>query len=174
MTQLDLADLRHLAEKIVREIAAGTGFTIVATIGMDADGSAVVTQDPYLPGNINEPNYERLLYNHSDLLRRNPLRVPVDACALVLPELDVAYVHYRDAGPVPAQAFTVGRNPVNDDLTRAAVSRGLAAVMSAIADTQPPHRPTGRAFLPDSGVAVIDAPLPAPARAAGYRGRHRG
>jgi hypothetical protein len=174
MTQPDLAGLRRIAEQSVRDIAAGTGFTIVATIGVDADGSTVVTQDPYLPGNINEPNYERLLYNHADLLRRHPLTVPVDACALVLPKLDVAYVHYPDAGPVPAQVFTVGRNPVDNDPARAAVSRGLVAVMAAIADGQPAHRPAGRAFLPDPGVAVIDAPLPAPARAADYRGRHRG
>ena len=165
-------ELHHLAEQAVRHIAAGTGFTTLATIGMGADGLAVVARSSFSPVDL-KAGYGRLLEAAARLQRRSPRGVPAYACALILPERDVAYLHHQGARNRLAQVLTVGRSPVSDTATHIEVSRGLASLMSALTDTQPPHRPTGQAFLGDPSAHLVILPAAPPARPRGYHGQHR-
>jgi hypothetical protein len=173
MTEPVAVELQLIAECCVREIAARTGFTVVATIGLDRYGCGIVSVQRYLPTDINHPDYEGILRHHAGWVRRDPPRVPVFACALVLPELDVVYVHYRDAERNPAQVITVGRNPTTDETIHAAATRGLRSVMSAVVDAQPEHRPIGRAFLAGPRAPVAELPPPPTPPSDEHRGRHR-
>ena len=153
-------ELRDIAEQVVRHIAAETGFTTIATIGMGADGTPVATRSSFSPRHL-AALYGDLLDVFTDRTRRHPPDVPAYACALILPERDIAYLHHHQTTGQPVQVLTVGRNPVQDPATRIEVSRGLAALMRALADTQPPHRPTGHAFLNRPGArAVLLPPIP--------------
>jgi len=143
----DSTELHHLAEQVVRLVAAGTGLTTIATVGVGADGIAVATKTGFSPHNL-DSSYERLLDTAARLERRHPGGVPAYACALILPEHDVAYLHHHETGTGLAQVLTVGRNPVDDPYTRQSVQAGLEALMQAIGDTQPATRPIGRAFPP--------------------------
>jgi len=167
----DTAELHDIAEQMVRHIAAGTGLTTVATVGMGADGIPVVARTGFSPHSL-DASYGRLLDALARMQRRDPRGVPADACALILPERDVAYLHYPGTGDGLAQVLVVGRNPVADPTTHLEVSRGLATLMQALTDTQPPHRPTGSAFLADPS-ATVTLLAPPPQRPPGYRGRHR-
>ena len=168
----DSTELHHLAEQVVRLVAAGTGLTTIATVGVGADGIAVATKTGFSPHNL-DSTYERLLDTAARLERRHPRGVPAYACALILPERDVAYLHHHQTGNGLAQVMTVGRSPVDDTSTHIEVSRGLATLMRALADTQPPHRPTGRAFLHDPSAQVVALPPQPLQRPPGYHGRHR-
>jgi len=168
----DSEELHHIAEQVVRHIAAGTGFTTIATVGVGADGVAVATKTGFSPVDLGA-SYGRLLDTAASLERRHPRGAPAYACALILPERDVAYLHHHQTGDGLAQVMIVGRSPVDDTSTHIEVSRGLATLMRALADTQPPHRPTGRAFLHDPSAQVVALPPQPLQRPPGYHGRHR-
>jgi hypothetical protein len=169
-------EFRRLAEEVVRHIARGTGFTTIALIGATGAMAFAVTES-HLPTDITDPDYGRLLHTAADLERRFPTPLPVFACALVLPERDIAYL--RDASTARASALTVGPHPYDDPDTRQTVEQGLAALMQAIVDTQPAHRPAGRPFTTWGQPQNAPRPLqPVPTwpphqRPNGYRGRHR-
>jgi hypothetical protein len=86
------AQLRELAEQVVRHVAAGTGLTTIVTIGVSADGVPVVTIDRFTPQQL-DASYERLLTTTADLVREHPSGTPASSCALILPDRDVAYLH---------------------------------------------------------------------------------
>ena len=165
-------ELHHIAEQVVRHVAAETGFTTIATIGMGADGTPVATRSSFSPRHL-AARYGDLLDVLADRTRRHPPGVPAYACALILPERDIAYLHHHPPGRDLAQVLTVGRNPVQDPATRIEVSRGLAALMQALADTQPPHRPTGRAFLNRPSAQVVLLPPIPPTVPPDQPGHHR-
>jgi hypothetical protein len=172
VTTPDPRELRHIAEQMVRHIAAGTGLTTIATIGLSVDGMPVATRTAFSARRL-DASYEALLDVAARMQRHHPRGVPAYACALILPERDVAYLHHHDTGNALAQVLTIGRNPVHDPATQTGVSRGLAALMRALADTQPQHRPTGRAFLNDpTAQAVLLPPMPAE-HPTGHHGQHR-
>jgi hypothetical protein len=169
---VDSQEPRRIAEQVVRHIAAGTGFTTIVTIGLGADGLPVITHTGFSPTSL-DASYRRLLETATSLQRRHPRGAPAYACALVLPERDVAYLHHQQTGTGLAQVLTVGREPVNDPDTHAEVSHGLAELMRALEATQPPPRPTGRAFLAQPGSQLVLLADPPPGRPRGYQGRHR-
>ena len=153
---------RELAEQVVRQLAAGTGLTTIVTIGMAADGIPVITREGFSPRDL-DASYERLLVVTADLVRRSPRGIPTSACALILPERDVAYLHHHDTGTGLAQVLPVGRNPIDLPTTRAEVSRGLSTLMHALTDTQ--QRPAAAsAFLavPTARIGLIPFTRPAP------------
>ena len=173
MARFTDAELHHIAEQAVRHIAAGTGFTTIATIGMGADGVAVVSRTGFSPVQLNA-SYERLLNVAADLERRDPRGLPAYACALILPERDVAYLHQGQTGTGLAEVLTVGRSPFDEPVIRVEVSRGLAELMAALRETQPTNRPAGRAFAHEPGTEeVVLPPMPPVSRPPGYHGRHR-
>ena len=168
---LDAHQRQRLAEHAVRHVAAGTGFTTIVTIGVSVDGVPVLTQNPFSARSL-DASYGHLLDTAARVEREHPREAPAYACALVLPERDVAYLHYTDDDGA-AHVLAVGRNPVNDPDTHAEVTAGLAAFLQAIQDTQPSHLPTGRAFLAQPGSELLTVPEPAPTdRPRGYQGRH--
>jgi hypothetical protein len=168
----DPDELRHIAEQVVRHIATETGFTTIATIGVGADGMPIVTRSSFTARHM-AARYGDLLDVFADHTRRHPPGVPAYACALIAPERDIAYLHHDQAGAELAQVLTIGRSPDPDAATHIEVSRGLAALMAALTDTQPPHRPTGHAFLhrPDAQ-AVLLPPTP-PTLPPDQPGHHR-
>jgi hypothetical protein len=168
----DSRELHAIAELVVRHIAGGTGFTTIATIGIGSDGIPVIGNIGFSPQHLGA-SYEQLLDSYTRLEREYPRGAPAYACALILPERDVAYLHDHQTGDALAHVFTVGPNPVNDEATHQAVSRGLGALMRALADTQPPQHPTGRAFLRHPGARVVTlGPMPQE-RPPGHHGRPR-
>jgi hypothetical protein len=154
---------RHeLAEQLVRNVAAGTGLTTIVTIGVSADGVPVVTQEGFSQRHL-DASYEQLLVITAQLVRQHPRGIPTWACALILPERDVAYLHHHDTGTGLAQVLTVGRNPVDLPTTRLEVSRGLHLLMQTLADTQ--QRPAAAsAFLadPTARIGLIPPAPPTP------------
>jgi hypothetical protein len=171
----DPAQQRELAEQVVRQLAAGTGLTTIVTIGMAADGIPVITREGFSPRHL-DASYERLLVVTADLVRRSPRGIPTSACALILPERDVAYLHHHDTGTGLAQVLPVGRNPIDLPTTRAEVSRGLSTLMHALTDTQ--QRPAAAsAFLADPtariGLIPLTRPAPPPPGSPEHRGPRR-
>jgi len=142
MLSPDDPDARHIVTGIVRTIAAETGFTTLMRIGESPIGPFTIN-DRFL----HEPDldYQLLLNAAAAAELVDPLGVPISACALVLPDRDIAYIKH---GTAPMTTLTVGRNPVDDPYTRQSVQAGLEALMQAIGDTQPATRPIGRAFPP--------------------------
>jgi hypothetical protein len=170
----DPAQQRELAEQVVQHIAAGTGLTTIVTIGVAADGIPVITREGFSPRHL-DASYERLLVITADLVRRSPRGIPTSACALILPERDVAYLHHHDTGTGLAQVLPVGRNPIDLPTTRTEISRGLATLMRALADTQ--QRPAAAsAFLADPtariGLIPLTRPAPPPPGTPEQRGPH--
>lgn len=160
--------LRELDERAVRHVAAGTGLTTIVTIGVGADAVPIISQERFAPQSL-DASYERLLTVAADLARRHPRDLPAHACALILPERDVAYLHHHDTGTSPAQVLVVGRNPVDEPATRLQVSRGLATLMQALADTQPARPAAALAFLahPAAHLDLLPPPPPPPPPAPG-------
>jgi hypothetical protein len=140
MLSPDDPDARQLVIDIVRTIAAETGFTSVVRIG-DIGIGAIAVHQPIL----HEPDvdYQLLLHVAAAAELVDPTGVPISACALVLPDRDIAYIKH---GTTPMTTLTVGRNPIDDPDTHHGVESGLDALMQAIGDTQPPNRSMGRAF----------------------------
>jgi len=140
MLSPDDPDARFLVTAIVRDIAAGTGLTSIARIGENERGPFAVNiaylHDPDL-------DYGRFLADITDDERRDPLSLPVSACALILPDRDIAYIKH---GTAPMTTLTVGPNPKDDPDTHRTVDTGLTAFMELLTDTQPADRPAGRPF----------------------------
>ena len=133
---------RHIVEHIVRGIAVETGFTTLLRIG-DAFGEPFA----YAAHFIHEPglDYGQFLQVLAETERAQPLGLPNAACALLLPDRDIAYVKH---GTTAMTTLTIGRNPIDDPDTHHGVEAGLDALIQAIGDTQPPARPAGRPFPP--------------------------
>jgi hypothetical protein len=127
---------------MVRTIAAETGLTTLMRMGQTPIGPFAVTERF-----LHRPDldYQSLLDAAAVAEVIHPLDLPVEACALVLPDRDIAYIKH---GTAPMTTLTVGRNPVDDPDVRRGVQAGLDALMTAIGGTQPPARPTGRPFPP--------------------------
>lgn len=140
MLSPDDPDARHIITAIVRTIAAETGFTTLMRIGDSPIGPFTVNEQ-FLPDP--DVDYQLLLHAAAAVELIDPTRMPIEACALLLPDRDIAYIKH---GTTPMTTLTVGRNPIDDPHTHQAVASGLDALMQAIAGTQAPHRPTGRAF----------------------------
>ena len=135
-------DARHIVTGIVRVIAAQTGFTTLMRIGESPAGLFTINE-PFLHGP--DVDYRLLLHAAAAAELVEPLGLPTAACALLLPERDIAYIKH---GTAPMTTLTVGRNPVDDPDIHQAVQSGLDALMLAIGDTQLATRPTGRPFPP--------------------------
>jgi hypothetical protein len=142
MLSPDDPDARHIVTDIVATIAAESGFTTLMRIGESPIGPFTIN-DTYL----HDPDldYGQLLRAVTVLERAEPLALPISACALLLPDRDIAYIQH---GAAPMTTLTVGPNPVDDPGTHQAVQAGLDALMQVIGDTQPAARPTGRPFPP--------------------------
>jgi len=142
MLSPDDPEARHIVDRLVRDVAAETGFTTLLRIG-EAFG------EPFAYGAhfIHEPglDYGQLLQVLAGAERARPIGLPNAACALLLPDRDIAYVKH---GTAPMTTLTIGRDPVDDPDTHQGVQAGLDALMRAIADTQPATRPAGRPFPP--------------------------
>lgn len=145
MLSPDDPQARHLVTGVVRDIAAGTGFTTITRIG-EVGGTNFSVNISFLP--TATVDYGVLLHAITDLERETPTSLPVSACALILPERDVAYIKH---GTAPMTTLTVGPNPHDDPDTHRVVEEGLAAYMQALLDAQPAHRPTGRPFRTQPG-----------------------
>jgi hypothetical protein len=171
----DPGPARHeLAEQLVRHVAAGTGLTTIVTIGVSADGVPIVTREGFSQRHL-DASYEQLLVITAQLVRQHPRGIPTSACALILPERDVAYLYHDDTGSGLAQVLTVGRNPVDLPTTRVEVSRGLHLLMQTLADTR--QRPAAAsAFLadPTACLGLIPPPPQQPGAPAPDRPEHRG
>jgi hypothetical protein len=176
MLSPDDPDARHIIAGIVRTIAAGTGFTTLMRIGDSPLGPFAIT-DSY----VHQPDldYAALLHAAAVVERARPLGVPIDACALVLPDRDIAYIKH---GTASMTTLTVGRNPVDEPDTHQGVHAGLDVLMQAISDTQPTSRPHGRAFPPPTAPAPTPDASPGHGHASGWpppppsaerRGPHR-
>jgi hypothetical protein len=168
-----LRELHTIARQVVRHIAAGTGFTSIITIRMGSDGMPVITNTGFSALRL-DASYEKLLDTYTQQLEHvYPRGFPAYACALILPERDVADLHDHETGDSLAHVFTVGPNPFNVEATHSAVSGKLGTLMRALADTQPPQRATGRAFLNQPGAhVVVLGPVPQE-RPPGHHGRPR-
>ncbi len=156
MLSPDDPDARYLVTAIVRAIAAATGLTTLARIGENPLGAFAISQ-----AFLHEPDvdYRPLLLAVAAMELIDPTDVPISACALLLPDRDIAYIKH---GANPMTTLTVGRNPVDDPDTRQGVGVGLDALMRAISGAPPPNRPMGRAF-----------PTLPPGRMPNTSGRHR-
>jgi hypothetical protein len=141
---------RHSITNIVLSIAAQTGFTTLMRIG-DSPLGPFTINDPYL----HEPDLDlRLLLNDAIAAERaNPLGIAISACALVLPDRDIAYIKH---GPAPMTTLTIGRTPVDDPYTHHVVNAGLDALMHLHGNTHLPDRPVGRTFPPASPARMPD------------------
>lgn len=133
-------------EAVVRDIAAGTGFTTVGFIGETAEAAFAITCS-FRPDQVGERDYGLVLHAAAEMERRHPTTNPISACCLVLPERDIAYLHDPQANP-PLRALTVGPNPYDDPETANEVRDGLADLMGAIQQAQRAarafqNRPTG-------------------------------
>jgi hypothetical protein len=168
----DPHELHAIAELAVRHIAAGIGLTTIATIGIGSDGIPVIATTGVSPHHL-DATYEQLLGTYTRLQREYPRGAPAYTCALILPERDIVYLHDHQTSDTPAHIVTVGPHPVNDLPTHQAVTRGLRNLMRALADTQPPQHPTGRAFLREPRARVVTlGPIPQH-RPPGDHGRSR-
>jgi hypothetical protein len=174
MLSPDDPDARHLITAIVRTIAAETGFTTLMRIGDSRIGPFAVNQRF-----LHEPDVDYQLLLHAAAAELvDPTGVPISACALLLPDRDIAYIKH---GTTPMTTLTVGRNPIDDPDTHQAAESGLDALMQAISDASPPNRPMGRAFpnLPSgrmpntSGRHGHRNGWPPPSSGPGRRGPHR-
>jgi hypothetical protein len=143
----DPDDRHNDAIAVVKHIAAGTGFDTIAKISAnDLVVSATIVS--LLPLDITQPDYGTLLRVTADLERRYPNPdSTVFACALILPERDIAYLHDSSTAQATDVALTVGPNPHDDPATREAARTGLSSWMDAIRAAQQPQRPVGHPFL---------------------------
>jgi hypothetical protein len=133
-------DARHIVTRIVRAIAAETGLTTLLRIGDSPFGPfAVMEQFLHQP----DPDFGLLLNAAAAAESADPLGFPISACALLLPDRDLAYIKH---GTAPMTTLTIGRNPIDDPDTHQGVEAGLEALTQAIGQTEPPTRPTGRPF----------------------------
>ena len=166
---------RELAAQLVRYVAARAVEPTIVTIGESADGIPVVTEEGFAAHRVGG-SFEGVLVDTADLVRRRPRGIPTSACALILPARDLAYLYHHDTGDGVADVVATGPDPVDLPTTRAEVSRGLATLMHALADTQ--QRPmVASAFLADPTARIGLIPPPTqPAHPPGspdQRGPHR-
>ena len=167
------AQSRELAEELVRYVAARAVAPTIVTIGESADGIPVVTEEGFLAHRVGG-SFEGVLVATAELIRQHPRGIPTSACALILPARDLAYLHHHDTAGGIADVVATGPDPVDLPTTRAEVSRGLATLMQALADTQ--QRPAAAsAFLADPTARIGLIPPPTqPAPPAPGRPAHRG
>jgi hypothetical protein len=167
------AQPHELAEQLVRYVAARAVAPTIVTIGASADGIPVVTEERFATHHVGA-NFEGVLVAAAELVRQRPRGIPTSACALILPACDLAYLHHHDTAGGAADVLATGPHPVDLPTTRAEVSRGLATLMQALADTQ--HRPAAAsAFLADPTARIGLIPPPTqPARPAPGWPEHRG
>jgi hypothetical protein len=131
---------REFVAGIVRDLATSARSTTITRIG-DMRHVAYAVTNPVL--HTPDLDYAELLAAYNREERRNPLSVPVSACALILPDRDVAYLKH---GTEAMTVLSVGPNPRDDPDTHRAVEDGLTTLMQILLDTQPAQRPTGRPF----------------------------
>jgi hypothetical protein len=142
----DHDDPHSYAIALVHEIASSIGLTTIAKIS-ENDEMVWATTESFLPRTIDQANYGGLLHAAAELERRYPRPDnPVFACALVLPEHDIAYLHDATATGAAAGTLSIGPNPHDNPDIREAVMDGLAALMQAVLDAQRPSRTSARAF----------------------------
>jgi len=166
----------ELAGELVRYVAARAVAPTIVTIGASADGIPVVTEEGFEAHRVGG-SFEGVLLGTAELVRQRPRGIPTSACALILPARDLAYLHHHDTSDGVAEVVATGSHPVDLPTTRAEVSRGLATLMRALADTQ--QRPAvASAFLADPTARIGLIPPtthlspPAPGRPE-HRGPHR-
>lgn len=140
MLSVDDPAARDFVAGIVRDIAASARSTTITRIGGMRRVAYAVTNPVWHGSDL---DYAELLAAYNREERRNPLSVPVSACALILPDRDVAYLKH---GSEPMTVLPVGPDPRDDPDTHRAVEHGLTTLMQTLLDTQPTQRPTGRPF----------------------------
>ena len=163
-------DDRRLVRGIVQEIGADVGHTTLIRVGRDGPAGTTphvfINQYAYGP----DINLAALLTASAIVEPHHRPDLNLSACALVLPDRDIAYIRHGDTD---VTAVPVGPRPHDDPATRQVVATGLANVMDAIHQATETGRPNGKPFLTIAVLVNVPTSGPAAPGGAGTRPRIR-
>lgn len=147
-------DDRQLVHGIVHEIGTEVGLTTLVRVGRDGPAGttphAVISQYAYGP----DINLDALLTASAMVEAHDHTHLDLSACALVLPDRDIAYVKHGDND---VTTLAIGPHPHDDPATHQVVAAGLSHLIDTLHAVAGAGQPRGRPFLtiavlpPDSG-----------------------